>query len=301
MSMKTVGQDFKELVNVSEDGELQYDTDIVDEELKSLGNDHQANITLLDNSVSMNGKTDNGKTKSEICVECYNDIPNSKAVKSLNAVERNSVDMLALSFGGDGIKVLSPWQPLSVNEGIDNLTPTGLTPGYEALINGIEASRVIRHHYANNGIGCRRPQITIFTDGMWNDGNKIVTVTVEGEEKTMTMKEYAKHMCTKYAGKNGKVKIFVILIPGGMNQDQIDYVTSEICSLSDNITVIMATDCVNGLPAAFEFLAASTVVGVSSTVGEDMKVKYNNTYLKVAGGTEVNNGEMNLGTQIVWQ
>lgn len=302
MAIETVGKDFKDLVQVNEEGDLQYDTDIVADEIKSLGNDHQPTIGIFDNSISMNGDAGNGKTKSEMIVELYNDIPNSEAVKSLNAVERNAVDMIALSFGGDGVKVLAPWMPMSVNEGIEKLTPTGLTPGFEAVVNGIEASRVIRHRYAKEGVGCRRPQIMMFTDGMWNDGNKSVTVTIDGEEKTMTQKEYAKHMCTKYASKEaGKVKLFVIIIPGDMTQEQIDYVTAECTSLCDNITVIMATDCVNGLPSAFKFLAASAVVGVSSAIGEDMKVKYDPEYLKVAGGTEVNNGIMNLGTQITWQ
>lgn len=302
MAIETVGKDFKDLVQVNEEGDLQYDTDIMADEIKSPGNDHQPVIAVFDNSISMSGDAGNGKTKSEIVVEQYNDIPNSEAVKGLNAVERNAVDMIALSFGGDGVKVLAPWMPMSVNEGIEKLNPTGLTPGYEALVNGIEASRVIRHRYAKEGVGCRRPQITMFTDGMWNDGNKTVTVTIDGEEKTMTQKEYAKHMCTKYASIDaGKVKIFIILIPGAMTQEQIDYVTAECQSLCDNITVVLATDCVNGLPAAFQLLTASAVVGVSSTIGEEMKVKYDPEHLKVAGGTKVSNGVMEIGPQITWQ
>ncbi len=282
MSMKN----FDELVKTTDNGEIRaYDTELLPENLKSKGNAHQPFVICGDGSISMNGLCSNGKTKLQVCQEFINGLPNHAAVKALSEVERGTIDMMVMSFSGDDVYVNSPWTPLSLFEGV-TLTTGSTTPFYKALVNGIQATRVMRKHYSEQALGCKRPQIFVYTDGLATD-------------REANYAE-AKRLCEEYAGVGGKVKITVILITGEMSEDQINRVTADILSLSDNITVLRVDETKDGLPEAFEFLTSSIVVGASSSVGAEMEVLYG-PGVKVAGNTETKDGKAKMGEQIIWQ
>ncbi len=277
---------FDDLIKTGEEGKIQaYDTEILPENLLSRGNAHQPVVIVGDGSGSMYRRFGNGRSKLLVCEDLINDLPNCEAMKQLSEVERGTVDMMVMSFSGDDVYVEAPWSPLSLFEGV-SLTAGGNTPFFKSVPASIQATRVMRKHYGEQGIECKRPQIFIYTDGAATD-------------KGANYKK-AKELCEKYAGKNGKVKIFVILITGTMSEKAINRVTTDILSLSDNITVLRVDETKGGLPEAFKFLSSSVVVGASSSIGADMEVKFG-PGIKVAGNTEVKDGKVVIGPQITWQ
>ncbi|MBR2869741.1 MAG: hypothetical protein IKB88_11855 [Clostridia bacterium] len=283
-------QNIDELIQTKA-GEIEsYDTDIV-KDLTSMGTAHQPFIVAIDASGSMTSDAGNGKSKLELCEELVNSLPQSEQVKKLTPVEMGAVDSMVLSFSGDEVLIHSKWMPLSIFEGISKIKPGTTTPLYKVICESIQASRVLRAQCSQEGIECRRPQIFIYTDGLATDSEN---------------RAEAKRLCEKYAeGEISKVKIFVVLVPGSMSDADINKVTSDILDLSDTITVMKAVDCVNGLPATFDFLASSVVVGASSAVGDVMNVKFDPSYIKVAGNTAVTTtgngqGTMITGKQISW-
>ncbi len=277
----------EELIKTGESGEIQaYAEEFVPEKLGAQGNAHQPFVVAIDASGSMSADAGNGKSKLQVCQELINSLPQSDNMKKLSEVERNTVDMLILSFSGDEVNVNAVWQPISLFEGVGSISYGTTTPFYKTVVNSIQATRVMRHSYGEKGVDCKRPQIFIYTDGLATD-------------KSENYAE-AKALCEKYAEVDGKVKIFVVLIPGSMSEDEINRVCTEIISLSDNITVLKAEDCVNGLPATFNFISSSVVAGASSSVGDQLIAEYDPKYIKVAGNTPANNGSIITGTQIQW-
>lgn len=278
-----VGKEMDELIRTGENGEIAYDTDILNDEFRALGTSHQPLIIACDNSGSTAADAGNGSSKLEMCCKYINGLRTCDTFAKLSAVDLNRIDVMTLSFEGSNVVLQSPWCPMSMYEGITELQPGGGTPLYKTMIEMVNASRVIRHRYAEQGIECNRPQAFIFTDGAATD---------------MTMREEAKALLREYASKEGgKIKIFVVLVPGAMSEASVKQVTLDLIDLCDNITIIKAEDCVNGIPAAFEALASSVVVGASSSVGTEMIATYDPTILKVAKNTHVSDGQMSIGTQ----
>jgi uncharacterized protein YegL len=291
MAIKTVGsndaQNIKDVIQTKDGDQVMYDEDIVAETV-SEGVEHQPIVISVDGSVSMNSPAGNGKTKKEVVVGLINNLPQAEQVQKLNAVEKGAVDTMVLSFSGNDVYVESKWEPLSVFEGISGIKDGSTTPLYKAIGEAIQASRVLRHSHSEKGVTCRRPQIFIFTDGMATDAEN---------------RAEAKKLCEKYASKeNCRVKIHVVLIPGAMTEEQSTTVAADLIDLCDNIAVVKVDDCVNGLPAAFEFLTASAVVGVSSVVGDELKVKYDTNHMQFACNTQVQpGGTVITGTQDIWK
>lgn len=246
------------------------------------GLSHQSAVILVDGSTSMRRKTENGKSKLEICVDCVNGIPSSAAMKALTPLELARMDILTLSFKGEDVNVETPWMPMNLFEGVGKIKSGGSTPFYKALAIGIKCAMDRTRDCVTRGLSTRVTQIFMYTDGRAMDPE---------------YREIAKELCRKYAAKGGKVKVFVVLVPGSMSEKTVKETAADIVDLCDNITVIKAANCVNGLPATFNFLAASLVVGASSTVGEDMKVQYDMKNMKVLSNTPVNNGLVSIGTQ----
>ena len=243
---------------------------------------HQSAVVLVDGSVSMRRKTENGKSKLEICVDCVNGITSSEAMRSLSPLELGRMDILTLSFRGDDVNVECPWTPMKLFGGVEKIKSGGGTPLYKAVAIGIKCAMDRVRDCVTRGISTRVTQIFIYTDGRAMDPE---------------YRDVAKELCHKYAVKGGKVKIFVVLVPGSMSEKTLKETTADILDLCDNITIIKADDCVNGLPATFDFLAASLVVGASSVVGDEMKVQYDMNNMKVLSNTPVNNGFVSIGTQ----
>lgn len=243
----------------------------------------QGNIIMVDGTTSMRKKAENGKSKLDICVECINKIPKTKAIKSLTPVERNRIDLMLLSFRGDDVKIEVPFGPLGLFNGVEKIKSGGSTSLYKAISTCINCAMDWSRRCATMGFATYKPQIAIYTDGGATDPEN---------------RELAKTLCRKYASaKNGKVKIFVILVPGSTSEKRVNEIASDILDLCDNITVIKADNCVEGLPATFDFFTGSIVAGVSSTVGEEMKVQYDFNKMKVLSNTPVNNGYVSIGTQ----
>lgn len=290
MAIKTVGsndaQNIKDVIQTKDGDQLNYDEVIV-EKTVSEGIEHQPIVIAGDGSVSMNSPAGNGKTKKEFFVELINKLPYAEQVKTLNAVDKGTVDLMVLSFSGDDVYIEKKWAPLSVFEGISGIKDGSTTPLYKAIGESIQATRVLRHSHSGKGITCKRPQIFIFTDGMATDAEN---------------RAEAKRLCEKYASEeNCRVKVHVILIPGAMTEDQKNAVTVDLMDLCKDITIVKVDDCVNGLPEAFKFLASSTVAGMSSVVGEDIKFKYDPDHLKVACNTQVlPDGTVITGKQGLW-
>lgn len=270
----------EDLIRMEENGEVAYNTDLMPDRIFSPGIVHQPFVVALDISRSMTHKTDEGKSKLETCVSLINNLCYSDALRSLSATEQNSIDMLVMSFEGKSVYLNAGWMPVTHFEGIGKTKTGGDTPLYKTIIESVNATRAIRHHYSENGIGCARPYVFICTDGRGTDR----------ENKAAAME-----LCRKYAGKDGKVKIFVFLIPGKMSDSLYERTVADMTELSDNITVIKIADSSAGLPAAFEFLASSVVVGASSSVGTEMKVKYDPSCLSFAGNIPACGGYVNIG------
>lgn len=255
---------------------------------RGLGFAHQPFIISIDTSGSMESDAGNGMSKLEACKALINNLPNSKGMRSLSVTDKDCVDMLVTSFHDNDVYINSNWRPLSMFEGINNMDSGSTTPLYKAIAESIQATRVMRHSYAQSGIECKRPQIFVYTDGLATDDEN---------------RAEAKKLCQEYAGKTAnKVKLFVVLVPGSMSESQIQTVSNDLLDLCDNVTLIKIDDCTNGLPATFSFLTSSVVVGASSSIGADMFVRYdrNNNGNMMFANASVQDGKVSIGQQIAW-
>lgn len=278
-----------DVINTQSGDIVSYNKDLTEKATeRGLGTAHQPFIIAIDASGSMIALATDGKTKLDMCQELINSLPQSENIASLSDAEKDCVDMLVLSFSNNDVNIHSTWRPLSVFEGITPIHSGTTTPLYKAIIESIQASRVMRHSYSQNGIDCKRPQIFIYTDGLATDPEN---------------RAEAKKLCQLYTSKQSpKAKLFVVLVPGAMSEEQIQNVSQDLVDLCDDVTLIKVDDCKNGLPATFNFLSSSVVVGTSSSIGADMLVRYdkgNNGNMQF-GNTPVSNGTAAIGRQVIF-
>ena len=256
------------------------------EEGAARGFSHQPFIVAVDSSGSMAASASGGaKTKLELCEELVNGLLNNAEMTRMSELEKDQVDMLVLSFGGDDVLVHTPWQPLSQFKGGVSFHAESTTPLYKTIAESIQASRVLRHAYGKQGIEVKRPQIFIYTDGLATD---------------RANRPLANVLAKKYLDHN-RAKLFVVLVPGHMSEEDIQIVSNDLLSLSESIVLLRAKDCENGLPASFSFLASSVVVGQSSAIDDEMNVKYDTTYLGVDSANVTAPGHVSLGKQITFK
>ena len=67
--------------------------------------------------------------------------------------------------------------------------------------------------------------------------------------------------CKERRCRSCKVKIFIVLVPGSMSAEEIDAVANDMTDLCDNITVLLAEGCADGLPPTFDFHVDSIISG----------------------------------------
>ena len=255
---------------------------------RGLGFAHQPFIISIDASGSMESDAGSGFSKLDECISLINNLPKSEGMQSLSATDKDCIDMLVTSFHDNDVYINSSWRPLSMFEGVGNIDSGSTTPLYKSIAESIQATRVMRHSYAQTGIECKRPQIFIYTDGLATDDEN---------------RAEAKKLCEEYASKAAnKVKLFFVLVPGSMSERQIQAVSNDLLDLCDNATLIKIDDCVNGLPATFNFLTSSVIVSVVSSIGADMLVRYdkNNNGNMMFANASVQDGKVSIGQQIAW-
>ena len=108
----------------------------------------------------------------------------------------------------------------------------------------IEKTRERRAAYYKKGIICKRAQIFVYTDGYSTEPLDAAYARTQ---------EYLNR-------DKPSAKMYITLIPPAVD-------ATELKQFGDKVTILRANDCVNGLPAAFKFMAASIVDASVSFLG----------------------------------
>lgn len=211
---------------------------------------HQPCLVAMDVSGSM-GHTEPGEAKANIQLaeEMINQIGKDPQLESV----KSTIDFCVMTFA-DQVDTVFDWKPLSQYRGGLNFTAGGRTAFHDVVKQSINAVRALKNSYAVQGIDCKRPQIFIITDGYSTD-----------PEDNPAVVDEAKTLCSKYIDKDNKIKVHVILLPGGSTNDARD--------LASGIKLYKVEDCAYGLPAAGTFIRDSIVTFSSANLGSTVKTK----------------------------
>ena len=168
----------------------------------------------------------------------------------------------------DQVDTVFDWKPLSQYRGGLNFTAGGRTAFHDVVKQSINAVRALKNSYAVQGIDCKRPQIFIITDGYSTD-----------PEDNPAVVDEAKTLCSKYIDKDNKIKVHVILLPGGSTNENMfrayknTTVSNESDSYPSEFKLYKVEDCAYGLPAAGTFIRDSIVTFSSANLGSTVKTK----------------------------
>lgn len=233
---------------------------------------HQPVVICIDTSGSMKDKEDGPKEKFKIVEEMINDLANMK----LSEYDKENVEICILTFD-DEVRTLVDWRSLNDFEGgvvLDDIA--GTTALGSAILTSIEKTRERRKVYANAGIQSKRALIFIYTDG------------VSTEDMTA-----AYNRCQEYLNReHPPVKMYITLIPPATDP-------SQLIDLGEKVTIMKAKDCVNGLPANFQFMQGSIIAASQSAFGAtaSTQIPKNNGVLHRPGGDEnLDNGTIDVVT-----
>lgn len=225
---------------------------------------HQPVLLCLDTSGSMSDVTEDGSLSKVKLVE---NMVNSLANIDLTEADKGAIDICIMAFD-DKCRVLQDWIPLSLFKGDISLDAAGRTSLGSAIINSIDAVRARRKVYNTDGIGSRRAQIFLYTDG------------VSTEDMSAAIKRSQEYLNRD----RPSAKLYAILIPPAQDP-------SEFKALGEKVAILRAPDCVNGIPKTFKFLRDSVVAWSSSNPGETVNVNMEGIQFVSGQGGAVKNSD----------
>lgn len=212
---------------------------------------HQPVVICIDTSGSMNGQTEDGRTKLQLVEDLVND---------LATVNIKEVDICIITFDST-VQTVVEWRSIADFDGGLHLKIGGYTSLGSAFIEAVKKTRERREIYNKKGIASKRAQIFLYTDGA-------STENLEAAYKLS--QEYLNR-------EKPSAKMYGILIPPAVDPE-------ELKGFGQKVTILAAKDCVNGLPAAFEFMQGSIVNWSSTTLGETVTQTITNRNLGVVSG-----------------
>lgn len=157
-------------------------------------------ILCVDTSSSMNGLSENGKSKIQIVEEMINGF----ASVETEPFQNQEIDLCVITFN-DKVETLIDWIPLSEFRGEINLKAEGNSVLGSAVITSIDRIRKRKYLYSQLGITSKRPKICLFTDGYSTE------LLDEAYEKS--------HY---YLSQRNLAKIFITLVPPYVDTKKMD-------------------------------------------------------------------------------
>ena len=210
---------------------------------------HQYLSVIVDISASMND-TEEGESKRNIQL-AEDLIRQIGRGEDLPDEYKETTDIQFFTFNNKVESVFGP-APLSQYNGSIELSASGTTSFYSAVIHAIENARTVQANYRRVGISYRRTHIFIFTDGYPTD------------------KEYcsrAQQLCRENA-----VVLHVILLPGG-DPKAVLALTQGQGTCKAKVCLYKVTDCKNGLPEAASFIQATVIAFSESAPHEQVALE----------------------------
>ena len=253
------------------------------ENLRAINQTHQPVVVCIDTSASMNEDAGNGITKIKMVEDLVNqlaDIPNGR----LGETDKSSIDLCILGFN-NSVYTIMDWQPLSNFKGDIKLSAEGCTALSSVILESIKKVREIRKLYDQRSVDCRRAMIFVYTDGF------------STEDMQAAYQKSQSYFNRDYPSPSAKLNM--IFIPTYYNGQIIKMTDGEknwseykelVNGLGKKVLYINAEDCVNGVPAAFEFMTDSIVGWSVSDPGETVYTNINDnlTAVKNCGGVRQN-------------
>ena len=243
MARKSIGE---YILERGAHGRIEFYTDeFVPEQLLAVGVAHQPLVLAVDAGESMRDDAGDGRSRLETILEQVNGLPR---LSGLSGEAKDASELLALTFQGGDVCAEIPWTPLARCGRIGPVQPATGRPVYRAIAQSVQAARVIRHHYRENGVAGKPPQIALFVGGPATDPEN---------------RALAGELCRRYVGSRScpapRVRLCVFLVPGGWTQGEMDAAAKDLKELCGGLTAAKLTDCVSGIPAAFRQLSTTVL------------------------------------------
>lgn len=232
---------------------------------------HQPVVICIDTSESMGMDTGNGKSK----IQTVQELLNSICSVELSEAEKKSVDICVLGFS-DTVYTICDWSNLYSFNGDIKLSAGGKTALNSAILQAISKVKEFRKRCWECGIMCRRSQIFVYTDGF----------------STEPMEEAFEKSIDFFNRQNPSAKLNMVFIPtyyeGKIfkltDRNNLEDYKQLVKGLGQKVLFINAENCVDGLPASFEFLKKSIVMLSVSAPCESVKVPINKNLLSFIVG-----------------